>query len=348
MIALLTLARCCDDDKDIPDTQQVAAHFAYQLTHALVPAQHKKDFERRFKPSKTLAPQSTPNSSDFLLTPSHQQAYALLDDCLSLREKRPEALHRIQRSGGLGGMVLEGSPGNGKSELVLQALRTRGYQEIPLRRTEDTYDNPRSFYRIPVSLADSEKEACLIHAFHQGAVVVIDEINSAPRMERLLNALLMGKTPEGRPAEKPGFMVIATQNPITRAGRRAASPALARRFITKVIADYSDEEKQHILQHKGLTPNEANVLVTAYNKQATFAQKHQLSPEPTFRDVLKTAKLVIKCRHDRESTELVEHITKSSVTLLTTALGLFTDHRRQCPSENMLALDERIETVAKL
>ncbi|MCX7116945.1 MAG: hypothetical protein NTW94_03395 [Legionellales bacterium] len=44
----------------------------------------------------------------------------------------------------------------------------------------------------------------------EGAVVVIDEINCAPMMEALLNALLMGKTPEGKRPTHTGFLVIGT------------------------------------------------------------------------------------------------------------------------------------------
>ena len=64
-------------------------------------------------------------------------------------------------------------------------------------------------------------------AFNEGAVVIIDEMNSSPMMEHTLNAMLMGFHPETheRPL-KPGFMLLGTQNPISMAGRRATSTAL--------------------------------------------------------------------------------------------------------------------------
>ena len=58
---------------------------------------------------------------------------------------------------------------------------------------------------MPVSMPLDEKEKLLLKAFHEGAVVVIDEINSSALMERLLNTLLMGKTPRGRDSQKTGF-----------------------------------------------------------------------------------------------------------------------------------------------
>ncbi|MCP0914999.1 AAA family ATPase [Legionella sp. 27cVA30] len=105
-------------------------------------------------------------------------------------------------------MVLEGPPGVGKSELVTLALLSHGF-------TEATLSSPRegenSFYRMPVSMQPDDKKRLLLKAFKEGAVVVVDEINSSPMMERLLNDLLMGESEEGKP-DKPGFFIIGTQN----------------------------------------------------------------------------------------------------------------------------------------
>ena len=167
-----------------------------------------------------------------------------MDDLLGLREWRlgQAELNTAQKGGGLGGLIIEGAPGIGKSELVIAGLIARGYQEEHDFTQLTAKENP--FYRMPVSMALSEKEALLIKAFHEGAVVMIDEINSSPMMERLLNDLLMGKNPKGQVGDtvKPGFMIIATQNPVTMAGRRAASTAILRRCISYDLPEFKPDE----------------------------------------------------------------------------------------------------------
>lgn len=47
----------------------------------------------------------------------------------------------------------------------------------------------------------------------------------------LLNSYLMGKDEWGHPAKKPGFMLLATQNPVSFAGRHEIDPAIRQRLI---------------------------------------------------------------------------------------------------------------------
>ena len=162
-----------------------------------------------------------------------------------------------------------------------------------------TSDKP--FYRMPVSMPPDEKEKLLVKAFHEGAVVIIDEMNSSPMMERLLNALLTGKSPDGKnptttdlTPTKPGFMVIGTQNPVTMAGRHAASTALLRRMATLELSPYSTKEACEILVLKGLPLDTADAMAKAYEKQVAIAAKLGKTPAPTFRDLIKLANLTLK------------------------------------------------------
>jgi len=118
--------------------------------------------------------------------------------------------------------------------------------------------------------------------------VMIDEINSSPMMERLLNDLLMGKNPKGQSGEvvKPGFMIIATQNPVTMAGRRAPSTAILRRCISYDLPEFDPGEIIEILVSKGISPEEAQLMTDAYEKNRIYAIKHQLSPVPNFRNLI--------------------------------------------------------------
>lgn len=274
------------------DLDVSTSHIVYQLAAHLVPQEKYKEFERRFKPVIALPLDMPTELSGFLITPSRQPIWQQLDDRLSLRElRRGTAGNDAQQYGGLGGIVIEGEPGVGKSELVVSALVARGYHEVHDFTRPVLHEKP--FYRMPVSMPVKEKEALLRKAFDEGAVVVIDEINSSPMMERLLNDLLMGKTPENKRPTHPGFMVIGTQNPVTMAGRRAASTALARRLTTVELPVYSQDEIKSILMAKGITTADALSISVAYQKQVDYAKKHHLMPPPTFRDVLKLADQII-------------------------------------------------------
>jgi hypothetical protein len=292
MMALLTLAHTLNTGK-LANLQTIAQTMAYRIAKHLVPAAHHEEFERLFKvESLPITKAKIGEESNYLITPSRQSAYQLLDDFLALREIRHETGNEAQQYGGLGGMIFEGEPSVGKSELVIATLIERGYKEIHDFSAPVSVDRP--FYRLPVSMAIAEKEALLLKAFNEGAVVIIDEINSSPMMEKLLNSLLMGLTPDGKRPDKPGFMIIGTQNPITMAGRRAMSTALNRRLATVELPPYSFEELSMILRDRGVFPQTADTLVNTYLTQLDYAQRNELKPPPTLRDLLRIADDVIR------------------------------------------------------
>ena len=103
----------------------------------------------------------------------------------------------------------------------------------------------------------------------------------------------MGKDAEGQPPKKPGFMVIGTQNPITMAGRRAPSTALARRMCTIALPPYPKDEMLQILLQKGVQESKAKVLVDVYQERLDYASKHHKEPMPTFRDLLKLSEAMM-------------------------------------------------------
>jgi MoxR-like ATPase len=294
MMALMTIAKAGKDPQNI---QAFVEHFSYSLARNLIPKTMRTGFDAKFAPKNPIqmAPDANPNTT-FFVTESRRELSQQIDDILQMREwRRSETtLNTAQKAGGLGGLIIEGPPGIGKSELVISALITRGYQQ------EHDFSRPSQkqnlFYRMPITMGLNEKRAFLLKAFHEGAVVVIDEMNSSPMMERLLNDLLMGKTPEGQAEApvKPGFMIIATQNPVTMAGRRAASTAIRRRCITHDLPEYKPEEIQHTLVSKGIPPNEAQAMTEAYEKNRIYAIKNQLSPVPNFRHLIHLAEQIQK------------------------------------------------------
>jgi MoxR-like ATPase len=285
------------------DLLLAAHHYAYRLGRSLNNKDQEANFDARFKPELALPHEALPaQKTDFLVTASRQAISQKIDDVLVLREFRQSAQHDVQKYGGLGGMVLEGEPGIGKSEMVIAGLRARGYTESRDYSGPPNLDGPvNRFYRMPVSWQYSDKVALLLKAFNEGAVVIIDEINSSPMMERLLNSLLMGKTLDGSPPEKPGFLIIGTQNPVSMEGRIATSSALARRLININLPPYTTEEMKIILEKKGIEPADAASMVEVYEKNKIRAQLEQLKPTPTFRDLIDLADRVLSETAQRAS-----------------------------------------------
>lgn len=293
MMALLTLSHC---EKYPDDPDKTARYYAYCIAKNLVPTNYRAEFDNQFKVTSLISSSITEHLNHYLVTDSRLSILQQLHELLDLRDLRRNNLARNdkQQYGGLGGIIIEGEPGIGKTELVINTILNH----------HSTKDKP--FYHIPISLSIKEKESLLLNAFHEGAIVVIDEINSSPMMERLLNTLLMGKTPEGKRPDKPGFMMIGTQNPVTMAGRRAASTALSRRLITEVLKPYPTNEIAYILTKKGLPEAQAIELATA---------SHNLSPTPTLRDVLRVAEYPIKENKPIQSQSLMTRYVNSTLNL---------------------------------
>lgn len=239
--------------------------------------------EQQFPPVELTRMPIDVNHPDFLYTESRAPVLQILNDLLSIRKHRRSQpnLNEAQCYGGLGGLILEGEPGIGKSEMVVHYLISHGFTQA-------------DFYRIPISMEFDAKKKLLMKAFHEGGVVMMDEINSAPMMEQLLNSLLMGQTLDGKRPENPGFMVIGTQNPSTMAGRRVASTALTRRMQTHYLAPYTETEMQTILLHKGLSEHTSRELVAAFQAKCLQAKTEHLTPAPVFRDLIKAADACIK------------------------------------------------------
>lgn len=291
-MALFTQCYCMNN----PDSNPVAVaqFYAYTLSKHLVPEAFKNEFENKFNVIKPLK-RTLPNleHADFISTKSNQPAQEALDDFLNLRAHRQSSNASIQK-GGLGGLILEGEPGIGKTELVAKTLTAYGLKKANNLATSANSNSKNVFYIIPVSTPLPQKIKLLMKAFHEGAVVVMDEINSAPMMERLLNDLLMGQTPDGQPPLNPGFLLIGTQNPITMAGRSKASAALQHRMQTVIMPDYRDSEMIAILKHKGLSKKTAKNMVTEYINIRQEADKNPEESKFCFRDLLKRADIEIR------------------------------------------------------
>ena len=294
MMALLTLSHLVQHPED--NAEIVAKHYAAVIGSQLVPAKLRDDFDKKFKASEKISHANFNHQDKYYVTPSRQPVIDLLSDALNLSEWRQKAtnLNDVQKFGGLGCIFIEeNEAGLDKTELAISFLRDRGYKHVSM--TDDDIPE-KAFYVMPVSMPPDQKRELLLKAFHQGAKVVIDEINSSPMMERLLNDLLMGKDPDGKRPDKPGFMVVGTQNPVTLGGRREVSKALARRSIKDSLPVYTTEELIQILIHRGIQQADAQLFVELYEMKRKQALSENLKPVPTFNDLL------------RKTDEYIQHV----------------------------------------
>ncbi|ARB91419.1 hypothetical protein [Legionella longbeachae] len=300
MMALLTRSYCEHQEKTDQNAnpKEAVKHFAYKLALPLVPQEHQQDFKQNFKPLTTLKqlikPSEPSSHSSFCITASRLPIEQSINQLFLLRQQRRKEVlsaNPAQLYGGLGGLVLEGNPGVGKSEFLIHLLRSWGLKECSLSHKEslDTQDEPSNhFYRIPAEYSIKQKKDLLRKAFHEGAVVIMDEINSSPMMEQFLNHLLMGKDDAGEHPRQPGFILLGTQNPATLSGRRQASEALNRRLQTIHMPEYPVSELAQILQTKNITKEEAEILGQQWNKKYQNALAIHQKP-PTFRDLINMA-----------------------------------------------------------
>ena len=183
MMALFVLSYSHQQKANFKRAIDAAHYYAYQMGKNLLPEQHHASFDNQFK-AESKRPKRVKkikdHSPEFIVTRSRSRIEQQLDDILNLREfKQHFSQNDAQRYGGLGGIVLEGEPGIGKSEMVIYSLCANGYQEV-----KDFQDRPnkvvpeKPFYNMPASMQIDDKKRLLLTAFHEGAIVLCDEINS--------------------------------------------------------------------------------------------------------------------------------------------------------------------------
>jgi hypothetical protein len=142
----------------------------------------------------------------------------LLETMQSLKRAQSES-KVAEPDMGLGGLILEGASGIGKTHFIKQLI------------VEWQAKSAQPIYRISPSTPFFEKEKILREAFAKDALVVAEEFNASLWPNKLLNNFLMGKEENGESAKNPGFFLLATQNPPSFSGRLEEDPALRRRLF---------------------------------------------------------------------------------------------------------------------
>ena len=242
--------------------EEMLKYFAYKIFKPHIPEYYVETFTQRYKPEYDLhLPEFM--FTNFVINERNKPAIEALYAHLTLRMFRIANPESELKVGGLGGVLLEGNPGIGKSVLIREMLEACFY-------TEEV-----DYICLQVKLGYQHLESALLKAFHKGQIVVIDEINVSYMLERLLNALLEGHDLEDSCAEKPGFMLISSQNPSYFSGRNKMSLALKHRLQLVKLSDYTYQDNLEILTHMQIPHR------VALNMLAEMAE----SPTLCFRDL---------------------------------------------------------------
>jgi hypothetical protein len=219
----------------ITDPEQcarLAMEVAYYIGHQVLDESLllQKYFERNYAPQAStpslmqgMQGGETRTAAD---CPHTQKARLLLE---GLMEARITCLNETHTDLGLGGFLLEGPSGVGKTHFVngvLEDFKKRHPEETPKIR------------QIKTDLSYTKKIQQLKEAFNKGEIVLINEFNTTLWPIDLLNHFLMGRDEEGRPAKTPGFFLILTQNPAAFEGREALDPAIRRRLVRMGTEDW--------------------------------------------------------------------------------------------------------------
>lgn len=213
------------------------------------------------------------NILDFHLAKNRRNPIRQLDDLFALREMKLAKPALV--TAGTAGILFEGESGIGKSKMVKTYLVSHGF--VPAESADEHVSSQRKFYHLTPT-DPLKMKAVLVKAFHEGAVVIIDELNSLP-LEHILNPLLSGVDPDGRKATLPGFFVIGTQNPASFAKRQILSGALLNRVQNINLKDYGKADMLEIVSKHAPGNHELKEMVDEFSAARLFAKaNHKMMP----------------------------------------------------------------------
>ena len=174
----------------------------------------------------------TIDSKNFISTDATKELETTLRTSIQIRGMQKKGILGISATG-LNGLIIQGSPGIGKSEMIRAILEEEEISEATIGQDEEINKSQRKYYKIDAGAPTDQIKKTIIKAYEEGNIVWIDEINSCidnGDLEKILNAALTGKHPEGASKEtKPGFMLISSINPPILSGRSQLSPAIKHR-----------------------------------------------------------------------------------------------------------------------
>ena len=199
-------------------------------------------------------------NENFVSTDATKEVEEKLRNSIQIRGMQREG-NFCKTSVGLNGVIIEGNPGIGKTEMIRAILNSEKIEEGTLDEQIDNDRNskkPRKFYKIDSNCDPKIIKQIIAKAYEEGNIIWIDEINSIiddNGLEKYLNAALTGKHPDSKDdiSVTPGFMLISSINPPLFSGRSQISPALKSRLSTlnaKPLNQYTIEDLQKICEAK--------------------------------------------------------------------------------------------------
>lgn len=223
-------------------------------------------------------------ADEYILTHSRLPALLRINAMLDVRESALDT----KVAPAISGLIIEGEPGVGKSELLEVALKSKGYvkadpTDLSLSSVEA---GSKTYVVLPAGMHSEQKSQLLQAAYFKDLVVIYDEINAASTsMEDLLNPMLSHEF-RGEKGAHSGFLLLSTQNPISFKGRKAISKALANRMLHFVLPQYTPNEMKSVLIQKyakDLTVEQINKAVDDHlnNAKKFFG----VATDSTFRDL---------------------------------------------------------------
>ncbi|XP_073036075.1 midasin-like isoform X3 [Primulina eburnea] len=209
-------------------------------------------------------------------------------------------------------VLLEGSPGVGKTSLIVALGRSSGHAVVRINLSEQTDIMDLLGSDLPVESDDGIQfawsDGILLQALKNGSWVLLDELNLAPQsVLEGLNAILDHRSevfiPElGRAFKCPtSFRVFACQNPSCQGGGRKGLPKSFLNRFTKVYVDELVEEDYVSICHSLFPTIERSLLIklVAFNErlhQETMVYNkfgQQGSPwEFNLRDVIRSCEII--------------------------------------------------------
>lgn len=277
MMALIALA--------IPDRDPRIA--AYRIAKYANPKKMQQSFHDRFTSrfGQITLPKVSHDLHDFIMTDSRQEPYGLVSDFLAVRKLRQQK----PLPGGLGGLVFEGIPRDGKSHFVAASLLANGFVQVAPHEIGTCKQD--AFCLLPANMPLEQKKECLLAAFHAGQFVIGNEMNASSGLASLRYALAMGFDETMQPPKKRGFGFIDTQNPIYFAGRRATTTPFKHRVITYEFNPCGQREIYQIVHKKHPSISEEVIRLLTQKpfslgellnivEKGIHAPKQMLSPLP--------------------------------------------------------------------
>lgn len=235
-------------------------------------------------------------NGSFKVTECRQNVFRLMQDQVKMQKLKNKYV-ALRDFGAVGGCLMEGESGIGKSRYAIELAESLGYRNGDMLATgsEAAAD---CYYFISPNLdasahatASDALEQRLITLFHAGALVIIDELNSFElekmlALEKVLNALMSGVDLSMQKAKNAGFFVFASQNPVHYIGRKKLAVPLENRMFKLELLDYSQKSLTQIAQQTGLHPLFAKASA-AFFHQSTLKRGQNASLEtPNFRSYL--------------------------------------------------------------